>query len=280
MPELWWPKAKRDPFADGGSFTGGPPKGLLHTTEGYSYEGARSVYASKAVAPHFTVSHQRGYGEAWQHVPINRASRALRNASGGVQTNRDSVVQLEIVGFARYAHELPRYYLDFIASLMRWNEANASVPRRSDVTWVPYPQSYGMRAAQRLSATAWDNYSGWLGHQHVPEGNAHGDPGLIDIAYLLGRREEEDVYVDLGPEHKGGRNAVSVPLFGETELVLATDRGDARVRVATGSAVHGWDVREVEVPWGRTLTVPVRKPAELANLEYKGGTTRVGVRVR
>lgn len=92
--------------------------------------------------------------------------------------------------------------------------------------------------------------------------------------------KEDEVYVDLGPENNTAAKAVNVPLFGETELVLATDRGEARVRVATGSAVHGWDIREVEVPWGRTLTVPVRKPAELANLEYKGGTTRVGVRVR
>ena len=71
----------RCPFAqwdeisgDVGAFAGGPFKIIHHTTEGTSYEGARSAYVAKRVDPHFTVAGNQIY----QHIDTNRAARALK----------------------------------------------------------------------------------------------------------------------------------------------------------------------------------------------------------
>jgi len=37
----------------------------------------------------------------------------------------------------------------------------------------------------RLSNAEWRVYTGWCGHQHAPSRNTHGDPGAINIAFLL-----------------------------------------------------------------------------------------------
>ncbi|MDN5605812.1 MAG: hypothetical protein L0G59_10400, partial [Kocuria sp.] len=89
----WLSGVKRHSWGrDGGSFTTSPDKILLHSTETGSFPG----YGGGASAPHFTIDLRNG--EVRQHSPMNRAARALRNASGGVQTNRDGVIQIEIIG--------------------------------------------------------------------------------------------------------------------------------------------------------------------------------------
>jgi hypothetical protein len=201
MSDLWYPDALVAVFADAGEFTGGPFKGLLHTTEGTSYAGAAKVYADNGVAPHFTPSFEGNVFRVRQHIPINRAAKALRNLSGGVQTNRDSVIQIEVVAFsditkAEQYHgirvdRLPAPYVAGLRKLMRWIEANAGVKRRCTVAFKPYPSSYGANNGVRMSAAVWDAYDGWCGHEHAPE-NLHGDPGNIDIAALLAGADEED----------------------------------------------------------------------------------------
>lgn len=196
--ELWYPKASRTQLAgtDGGSFTGGPPKGVLHTTETTGWPAYATDYW-----PHFTTRWADGAFHVRQHLPINRAARALANPSGGVQTNRDTAIQIECVGTcdtskraswgALYVEDWAAGYKAGLADLMRWVEFNAGVPRRCTVTFKPYPASYGANGV-RLSGAAWDAYAGWCGHQHVPE-NDHGDPGAIDIGYLLGGENDVDV---------------------------------------------------------------------------------------
>lgn len=192
----WFPEATRDLGNDSGTYTDtGEPKGLLHTTEGKTYAGAKSAYTANNSWPHATCTYERGVFQIWQHVPLSKPSRALRNEAGGVQTNRDNVVQLEIVGTAdrnkagtwgaQYVENFPRPYLDGIARWMRFVNLNHGVPNRCAVVFKRYPESYGANGV-RLSGSVWDAYSGWLGHQHAPE-NTHGDPGLIDIAYLLAK---------------------------------------------------------------------------------------------
>lgn len=207
----YYPDAIRDILGDSGTFTGGPAKGVLHTTEGKSYAGARSAYVANRSNPHFTVTFEKGYFQCYQHCSIGRASRALKNLSGGAQTNRDMAIQIEIVGSCNppnahwgnlYVPTFPQAYLDGIGKLMRWIEANAGVGRFTDATFKAYPGSYGNNGV-RFSANKWDNYNGWCGHQHVPE-NTHGDPGNIDINYLLNVgvvvKSESAPVVERGPE--------------------------------------------------------------------------------
>jgi hypothetical protein len=78
-----------------GAHLGGPYKIVHHTTEGGSAEGAMQTFRAKRADPHFTVDATTIY----QHVDTAEGARALVNNAGGVQTNRDSAVQIELVGY-------------------------------------------------------------------------------------------------------------------------------------------------------------------------------------
>lgn len=233
MADDWWNEAIRDLGNDSGTYTDlGEPKGLLHTTEGKTYAGARQSYVLNNSWPHATVTFQAGIFRCYQHVPLSKPARALRNESGGVQTNRDNVIQLEIVGTAdrhnastwgeQYVENFPQAYLDGIARWMRFVEANHGVPRRCTVAFKRYPESYGVNGV-RLSGAQWDGYSGWLGHQHAPE-NTHGDPGLIDIAYLLAQAAPEPAPVPLE----------------ETEMLIVTNPRGQSLLVLGGEGTMGF----------------------------------------
>lgn len=187
MNELWYPEAKQDVLENSGyMYTSYPWRGVLHTTEGSTYAAARSAYIANRSAPHFTVSFEGGTFRAWQHIPLDRAARALRNQPGGVETNRLRTIQIEIVGFAHSSQDFSVEYLTGIAKLMRWIESNTEIEATA-------PRFYGegegiVLASQsspvRMSNAQWLAFNGWCGHQHVPE-NDHWDPGRINISYLL-----------------------------------------------------------------------------------------------
>lgn len=178
-----------------GRYTQGSPKGLLHTTEGKTFAGALAAYRNNNSWPHFTVSYEKGFFQVWQHLDIVVAARSLKAGRNGVETNRNRVVQIEIVGTCdirnkdswgkQYVGNFPKGYLDGIKELMRWIERNHGVPRK----WfakalIAYPFSYGTNNGVRLSAEDWTLGSGWCGHQNAFN-NLHGDPGLLNITYLL-----------------------------------------------------------------------------------------------
>lgn len=174
----WHPDADIDPFDDAGGFLVGPYRGVLHTTEGDSYAGARSVYAAKRVAPHFT----KQVGRLWQHIALDRAARALENLSGGVHTNLHSTIQIEIVH--RAGAPWPEQLVAETRDLMIWIEGETGIK--------PYAppflagQAYGYKGLARMAVESWVRYDGWCGHQHVPE-NRHWDPGPVPIDALLER---------------------------------------------------------------------------------------------
>jgi hypothetical protein len=165
---------------------GGTRKLLLHTTEGSTIEGAIGAYRIHNSWPHLTVDCKRR--RVVQHLPFTVPARSLRNASGGVETNRQGtiLVQIEIVGSAGQpstigtASDLEWFGREVVGVVCR----QTGIPLDSSVAWTSYPASYGLRAGQRLSGSRWAGYSGILGHQHAPE-NDHGDPGKLDIARIL-----------------------------------------------------------------------------------------------
>lgn len=187
MSELWYPLATKDQLTDSGGFLEAFQwRGVLHTTEGRTYAGARSAYVAKRVAPHFTCSFETGTFKVWQHIPLNRAARALAHPAGTVETNRARCIQIEIVASAARAGTLQREYLDGIGRLMRWIESNTGISRSALKFFSDQDGIILARASSpvRLSSTAWTNFNGWCGHQHVPH-NDHWDPGDIDIDYLM-----------------------------------------------------------------------------------------------
>jgi hypothetical protein len=165
------PFATFDQISGGlGAFAGGPFKIVHHTTEGSTYAGARSAFASNKSDPHFTVEGDR----IFQHIDTAQTARALRNAPGGVQTNRDSAVQIEVVGFAGRAKDVTT--LKAVARLCRWIEGQHGVAQR----WpngAPRVSTNGRDpGGHNRNATTWDAEGGHYGHSQVPE-NTHWDPG-------------------------------------------------------------------------------------------------------
>jgi hypothetical protein len=179
---IWYEKAIKEELPNAGNFlTSAPWRGVLHTTEGSKYAGALVAYKANNSAPHFTISYESNQFQVWQHIPINKAARALKNKPGGVETNRLRCIQIEIVWKANEAHLIPVPFLDGLKSLMRWIEANTTI--RSVKPVKPFATQYG-QTDRRMTGAEWTAFNGWCGHCHVPE-NDHWDPGSINIDYLL-----------------------------------------------------------------------------------------------
>lgn len=177
----WYPSASRSvQGTNAGAYSGGPYKGVLHTTEGALAAGAIAAFRSSGSWPHFLVGPE---GAIWQFIDTALAARALRNLGGGVETNRDSAIQIEIVGFAGQPTVHSKAQMDVLRQLMIWVEtAHGVVPIGPG---RPFATHYG-QAGIRFDNTTWDSFAGWCGHCHVPE-NDHYDPGAIDLAALLVR---------------------------------------------------------------------------------------------
>lgn len=176
----WYPGAVHDPHDDVGPFVGGAPyRGVLHTTE-----SAHFPTYKPGTHPHFTVwLDADSKPHVTQHVPISHASSALVHASGQIDTNREGAIQIEIAWFAEKITTAPQVLLLTTRNLMRWIESQTRITRTA-LPFKAYPASYGPNNGVRLTVDQWKTFTGWCGHEHVPE-NDHGDPGQIDLHYLL-----------------------------------------------------------------------------------------------
>jgi hypothetical protein len=163
-----------------GFYTGGPFKIVHHTTEGSSAEGAFSAFATNRSDPHFTVDSMTIY----QHIDTGEAARALRNAPGGVQTNRHSAIQIEVVGFAHRPKVLAT--LKNVQKLCNWLEAEHDILK----VWPSGPPKPAVNGhdpgGHNRSVTNWDTKGGHFGHSQIPE-NTHWDPGYTaaEAAFVL-----------------------------------------------------------------------------------------------
>jgi len=196
---LYYPEANRTAQNFAGAYPGVIFSSLralvLHTTETSGWPG----YSGGASAPTFTALPDYTNKKLLfrQHFPLNMSARALKNLSGGVNTNTTNVVQIELVGTSdksgpgMYWPEAPDWALDSLADFIKFLNVEWGIPKVSTVKWVAYPASYGFNASQRLSGSEWLNYRGILGHQHVAE-NDHGDPGLFPWSRLAKYLTKED----------------------------------------------------------------------------------------
>lgn len=172
---VWHPGAKRVIYSDIGPFMDVPAKIVWHTIEGNHLPRYQNSH------PHFTLDPRTG--DLWQHSPINRGTKTLKNLGGGVETNRAHAIQIELFGFAKDTADWPDRYYEEIADLARWIERNGNVQRRCTVDFRVTPHH------RRLSGEGWLRYAGHLGHQHVPE-NDHWDPGAFRIDKVLSLRDD------------------------------------------------------------------------------------------
>jgi hypothetical protein len=162
-----------------GAYVGGPFKIVHHTTEGSTASGAIGAYRSNRSDPHFTVDRTTIY----QHIDTGVAARALKNLSGGVQTNKDSAVQIEVVGFAGRSKD--RSTLNKVARLCRWIETIHGIPK----VWPNgFPKNGSTDpGGHNRNKINWDTKGGHYGHSQIPE-NDHWDPGYTssEIDIIMG----------------------------------------------------------------------------------------------
>lgn len=231
------PGASQAHFYGTGRYSGSAMEvncGVVHTTEGMTlpdYDGG-SMAPTVTGVPDFKAKKIRWY----QHFDVDESARALVNKLGGVETNTANAFQVELVGTCDDAHRTtwggksagvdyihwptaPDWAVAEVAWLVRWLNTNHGIPLTCVKDWLAYgkdsrrpgvtPASYGANPA-RMTMAAWRAFTGWCGHQHVPE-NDHGDPGSFPMAAVLtaagkgtaaapSTEEETDMpkYVNLG----------------------------------------------------------------------------------
>ncbi len=185
-----------------GNFLGGPAKIVHHTTEGSTAQGAFDAFKKHRSDPHFTVDATTIY----QHIDTAEAARALKNPAGGVETNRDGAIQIEIVGFAHRAKT--RATLENVRKLCRWIEKTHSVPK----VWPnghPKPAVNGRDpGGHNRNAKTWDTKGGHYGHSNVPE-NDHWDPGYTEaeVKFVM----MEDAEAEAAARNEGPDLFESIP---------------------------------------------------------------------
>jgi len=185
MMDAWWSEATKLEFKwqNGGTYTGGPFRGVIHTTEYTWYTPSKTIYYKHYDPPHFTMVMESAGVNFYQHFPITVAARALENRRGGVETNTRSAIQIEIAWTAADIGNLPEAMIERLWDWMRWVETQTGMQG-----WN-YPQFRGIEAkgldgVGRMTNDEWNAFEGWCGHQHVPE-NEHWDPGELDMGALM-----------------------------------------------------------------------------------------------
>lgn len=172
--------------ANGGSMTAGNArwKNLLHAT--IAPANILPGYQNGLNAPNVTVlcDVKKKRLTPVQHIHIGVAARALANKPGGVQTNRDNVIQWELAGYL--GDSTPKgeldlttvgdWYWEQLADIMGPVVNAYAIRNRAPVDWTP---------AGRMSFSEWDSFDGWCAHVHAPE-NDHWDLP-INTGVLLGK---------------------------------------------------------------------------------------------
>lgn len=181
-------------------------KVVWHTTETSDWPG----YQAGKTAPHYTVKANPTLRRlTWRaHFPDTHHSRALRNEAGGVETNRDGALQVEIVGTCDETKtwpasvlrswDLPDWAIEGLAAFAAWCHRQHGIPLREPGMWLAYgsdarrpgvvPASYG-RSPARFTGDQWDAWRGHCGHQHAAE-QTHGDPGRLPMEAILARARQ------------------------------------------------------------------------------------------
>ncbi len=175
--------------ADGGPMLGGPPRAVWHTTESDPHETSASSIARYLNRVNYQchLVWNPISGEVVQIVSAHRAGRALENESGGVETNQQGrvCIQIEVVG--RAEDPFTDGPCNGLSGILDWLDSWSIPPEFPAGEPLPYPDSYGNNGQRDVST--WLDRGGHYGHSQVPE-NQHGDPGAIDTGRIL---NEEDV---------------------------------------------------------------------------------------
>src|SRR5262249_3034802 len=168
---------KRDTAVQGLAFQGKPWRGVLHTVGDprkkprppLSVDAARNTFQGNGFWPHLTIDPN---GErVVQHLPLDSSSFALQWGSD------HNAIQIEIVAYPDETPQFTSKQLTFILNVMQQVEGAVPIPHRSGLKFLDWKDAEKPDNAQnRMKPDEWKMFSGWCGHQHVPN-NDHTDPG-------------------------------------------------------------------------------------------------------
>lgn len=263
----WYPKARKlDYGTTGGTMIGGPPRAVLHTTETQGWAGARYY--------HIEMLQTSNGVEIRQYRPFNKASLALRNLSGGVQTNRmgEACINVCVTGYAKDAPSGGVWTLEMYKALHElalWLKEEWNIPLQNTAK-VGRGICYGYHSICRMSSPQWQLYTGWCGHQNVPE-NTHWDPGAVDWDLLLGGdglpelpEEEDDMFTKLreqGPKVEyWQRRILRIDANALPQWGADGDYGDETAQ-AVAALVPGSDGKQIGPLEAEALDALVMTPA-------------------
>lgn len=180
---------------DGGSYLGGPPRVVIHTTETAGFYESKTFY-------HLQVRDMGDRVEARQYIPFTKASRALRNLPGGVETNRmgDVCINVSIVGYAKNSPNLSDRMIQWLGEFAAWCHTEWGVPLRAPK--FHGGEAYGYNGVGRMGPQEWREFTGFCGHQDVNE-NTHWDPGKLpwDRIREVARAIVETRFADVPADH-------------------------------------------------------------------------------
>lgn len=233
--------------------------GVQHTTEGH-WAGSVNRFIHDTGTPTFMLGYETlrvtSQGKLTnepatsgtrirvaQFMPVGEMCLTLRNASGGTETNREALVQIELVGtcvVGASGHDvwLPDPpVLKVLADLYRqlWDSCGIPLQRAGD----------GTRSVAR-----WDGKAGWFGHDEVPE-NDHTDPRSLRYQAIFDLAAPKAIsvwQVRSGGKTLRQQQAIAGPPGGYTRLInWMNGAGEAKVRAAekTNGSVS---IRKIRVP--------------------------------
>lgn len=236
------------------------PKVCWHMTQGSTWQGAERAF--KPYPPHALADPATQTRR--QYIDANRHSYSLR----GAESDDEYVFQVEVVGYSEAVGTWPAEYYQWLGLyVVKPIRETLGVP---DVHLRFYGPGAGFILASpnspiRLSDTAFRNFSGHLGHQHVPAPDEHWDPGAFRLENAIAASyppipQEEDMSmaypVTLPPTRKDGESEkimeISVPLVwqggitGATQVWVEINTGNRPMKIAVAewqiNTDHGQDV--------------------------------------
>lgn len=242
---------------------GQEPNGVLHTTEGH-FSGSLDRFRRETGTPTFMIGYEtlkivtgpdgkkRVCNEprasntrlrVAQFMPIGEMALTLKNPRGGTETNREAVVQVELIGTSVNGPDgfgpwtPPEPVLAVLADLFR---------QCFDACGIPLQR--GGNGSRDVAL--WDGKAGWFGHGEVPE-NDHTDPRGIDWHAIFDRaapKRKEVWQVRSGGQTLRQEQVVEGPPSGYEKL-LAWMQGKGQNAVRKAEQANGQvTIRKVEIP--------------------------------
>jgi len=172
---IWLPRSP-----SGGSYVGGSPRGVLHTTETHNWAGAKYY--------HIEYNPNAAPGKKWrQYRLFERSAYGLRHPSSTPQTNRQGTacIQVAVTGYAGNSHNWGDEVYADLAEFIAWSNENFGIKPWSRYDVGHNGSAYGEKGTARMLWDEWLEHDGWCAHQEVPS-NSHWDAGKVDWTRLLG----------------------------------------------------------------------------------------------